>query len=113
MAHLAHTPLRLGAKTLLTVLVIGLSACTQFPELDAAQTPGIGQAPYPKLISLDGLLVGPEPRATVDVITNVQGRVAGLQARAARLRRVTAGPAGIEARLARLRQKAAALRAAQ
>ncbi|WP_425100079.1 hypothetical protein [Tropicibacter sp. S64] len=90
-----------------------LAGCADFPELDAAQTPGIETAAYPKLVSLDGLLVGPEPVATVEMIGAVQGRVSGLKARADRLRRVRAAPPGVSARLAQLRQKAAALRAVQ
>ena len=30
--------------------VLGLCACTQFPELDATATPGVSEAPYPELL---------------------------------------------------------------
>lgn len=90
-------------------LVTALAGCTQFPELDAVQTPGVLDAPYPDLVPLGGLLNGPEPRATVAVIQQVEGRVSGLRARAARLQRMQVGPRGIDDRIARLRQKAAAL----
>ncbi|WP_206080264.1 hypothetical protein [Pacificoceanicola onchidii] len=94
-------------------LAVTLSACTTFPELDAAQTPGVENAAFPKLVPLDGLLTGPEPRATVEMAQGIEGRIAGLQARASRLRRLSAAPRGVGSRLARLRQKAAALRAMQ
>ena len=53
MANPLRGPLRPGAMILMTGLLIGLSGCAQFPELDAVQTPGIEQAPYPALVSLD------------------------------------------------------------
>ncbi|WGW03701.1 hypothetical protein [Tropicibacter oceani] len=113
MANPLRGPLRPGAMILMTGLLIGLSGCAQFPELDAVQTPGIEQAPYPALVPLDGLLANPEPRATLAVLGQVQGRVSGLQARADRLRRMRATPAALSDRVARLRQKAATLRAAE
>ncbi len=88
-----------------------LSACTQFPELDAARA-DVADAPYPALVPLDQLLDGPAPRATVAEIATVEGRVGALRARAARLERMRGTTQrGLEARVARLRQKAAALRA--
>lgn len=92
-------------------LAAGLAACTQFPDLDATRTPGVADAPYPDLVPIDTLIAGPEPRATEAAIGQVQGRVSGLQASAARLRGVSAGPQGISGRVARLRQRAAALKA--
>ncbi|MDA7424070.1 hypothetical protein [Thalassococcus lentus] len=92
------------------VLASAFSGCTQFPELDAVQTPGLEDAPYPKLLPMDELLKGPEPRATIEQIGQVTGRVAGLRARAARLQAQSVGPVGIDQRIKRLRQKAAALR---
>lgn len=93
-------------------LATSLAACAQFPELDATQTPGVANAPYPALVPLDSLLTGPEPRATIEMVGRVEARAANLKARAARLKSATAGPgAGIDRRVARLRQKAAELRA--
>ncbi|MFW2543832.1 hypothetical protein ACN2XU_14405 [Primorskyibacter sp. 2E107] len=104
-------PMRCAVLSLSFVAALG--GCTAFPDLDAAQTPGLRDAAFPKLVSLDGLLVGPEPRATVAMAGSIEGRVAGLQARAARLRRHPPAPGGIAGRLARLQQKAAALRSAE
>lgn len=93
------------------VLAGALSGCSDFPELDAAQTPGLESADYPKLVPLGPLLTGPEPQASLAMVAGIEGRVAGLKAKAARLRRVQAAPQGVSQRLAQLRQKAAALRA--
>lgn len=64
------------------VLVV---ACAQFPELDASQTPGVNDAAYPDLVPLETLLNGPVVRATPEMRAGIEGRVAGLRARAARL----------------------------
>lgn len=89
-----------------------LASCAQFPELDASQTPGVADAPYPQLVPLDSLLIGTEPRATTDMIASVTGRAEGLRARASRIKRRPVGPAsGIDRRVAQLRQNAAKLRA--
>ncbi len=91
-------------------LLLALTACTQFPELDSTRTPGVADAPYPALVPLDTLLDGAPPRANAAVIGQIEGRVAGLRARASRLQSARVGPAGIDARAARLRQRAEALR---
>ncbi len=99
---------------LLCVLALPLAVptgCARFPELDAAQTPGVMDAPYPRLVPLEPLLNGPVPRASAADIPEVEGRVAGLRARAARLQAVQVGPGDVARRVARLRQRAAALRA--
>ncbi|KUF10422.1 hypothetical protein AVJ23_13145 [Pseudoponticoccus marisrubri] len=98
---------------LIPLALAGLvSACTQFPELDAATSSAVAEAPYPQLVPLEGLLAGSEPRATPEIRAQVQGRVGQLRARADGLRAARVAPqSGIAARLARLRQKAAALRA--
>ncbi|WP_094021755.1 hypothetical protein [Maliponia aquimaris] len=95
----------------LPALAAGLGGCAQFPELDAAQTPGVADAPYPRLLPLEALLNGPAPRASEAAIATVEGRVGALRARAARLQRIDIAPSGVQGRLARLRQKAAELRA--
>jgi len=89
----------------------GLSGCAQFPELDAMQTPGVEDAPYPKLLPLDTLLNGPAPRASEATLVQVEGRLAALRARADRLQQVPADGQDTDSRMARLRQKASALRA--
>lgn len=67
------------------LLAAALAACSQFPELDAAVSPGVAEADYPTLLPLGGLLTGPEPRATQEMRGGIEARVAGLRARAARL----------------------------
>ncbi|MGH1416778.1 MAG: hypothetical protein ACRBB0_25050 [Pelagimonas sp.] len=100
--------MRVGA-----LIVIGLLAgCAEFPELEAGETPGVANAPYPKLVPLETLLVADAPVATVEMVGQVEGRAGGLRARAARLQTMRVGSgAGIAQRVARLRQKAAQLRA--
>jgi hypothetical protein len=88
-------------------------ACTQFPELDEAATPGVAQAPYPQLVPLESLLAAPAPvRATEETVDTVEGRVDSLRSRADRLKSVeVAQGAAVPDRLARLRRQAEALRA--
>lgn len=92
------------------ILLGGLGACTQFPELDAVQTPGVATAAYPDLLPIEDLLNGPVPEADAAAIASVQGRVSALRARAARLQRVQGDPGDVDGRMARLRRKAADLR---
>lgn len=88
-----------------------LTACTQFPELDQTATPGVATSPYPGLVPIETLLVGPTPRATDVVRQSIEARVAGLRTRADALHRARTGPGSdLARRLARLRQRAAALR---
>ena len=89
----------------------GLCACTQFPDLDATRSAAVAGAPHPALVPIETLLAGPEPRATEAAVGAIRGDVAGLQARAARLRGVQTGPQAIAGRVARLKQRAAALQA--
>lgn len=98
---------------ILTAGTIVLAACTQFPELDEAATPGVAEAPYPDLVPLDTLLTGPdEIRAVPETVPEVEARVDLLRAKADRLMgaRVSQS-AAVPTRLARLRQKAEDLRA--
>lgn len=95
----------------LPALGAGLPGCTQFPELDAVQTPGVANAAYPRLLPLEALLNGPAPRASEAAIATVEGRVGALRARAARLQRLEIAPRGVDGRLARLQRRAADLRA--
>lgn len=65
-----------------------LAACTQFPELDATVAPELENAAYPELLPLEPILA----HASTDSIdpvqaqSDLQGRLAGLRARADRLR---------------------------
>ena len=93
--------------------LVGLMAgCTEFPELDAVQTPGIQDSPYPALVPLETIVNDPEPIATPEMIGQVRGRAAGLDRRAGDVRGgQPASATAVDARLARLRARAEALRA--
>lgn len=105
------------ARTAALALVVALAGCTQFPDLDETETPGVADAPYPRLVPLDSLLEAPEPLAQPEMLEDLDARVADLQGRAGQLQGITPLPAAqnddVSDRLARLRQKADALRAAQ
>jgi hypothetical protein len=104
--------LRLSLICLGFALGLGLSGCTQFPELDATQTPGVADAAYPDLLPLGTFLNGRLPQVSGAAIASVQGRVMALRARADILQRANVSQQGnVDSRVARLRQKAAALRA--
>ncbi len=98
--------------TALTLFALAgaLPACTQFPELDAVQTPGVATAPYPKLLPLSDLLGGPMPEVSAETIIRVEGRVGALQSRADRLRGAQVAQTRVDDRLTQLRQRAADLR---
>ena len=69
-----------------------LTACVSFPDVPS-QRPVSEDAEYPRLLPLDELLVGPEPRATVAVIGNMQSRVDALRAKSVRLQGPVIEPA--------------------
>ncbi len=77
-----------------------LCACAQFPELDRTQTPGVADAPYPRLVPIGTLLEAEPARATPEMRAGVLGRVGALRARAARLN----GPVVDAATQARMRR---------
>ncbi len=65
-----------------------MAACTQFPALDRRATPELLAADYPKLVPIDPLLAS-ATAGQIDAVkteTALTGRVAGLRARATRLR---------------------------
>ncbi|NOR30648.1 hypothetical protein [Sulfitobacter sp.] len=64
------------------------AACTQFPALDSRTTPEMLAAEYPALVPVDPLLAqAAAGQINADQTENsMNARVAGLQARAARLR---------------------------
>jgi hypothetical protein len=78
-----------------------LGACTQFPVLDDSVPDALARAEYPDLVPLDPLLAGlsDAPANNAQIEANLQGRVAALRARAARLR----GPIVDSATRARMR----------
>lgn len=93
-------------------VVLALTACERFPDLEETETPGVAQAPYPALLPIDQVLAGRAPTVGPADIAEVEGRAEGLRGRADRLGSVPAGlrQSETEARLARLRQRAEALR---
>ena len=80
-APLPVTVTRLGAGAALLILLTG---CTQFPDIDAATSSEARQAPYPALVDVTPLLTGAPVSATP--ASALEGRAAALRARAARLR---------------------------
>lgn len=80
-----RTWISLGCCALLLILP---AACTQFPELDRRATPELLASDYPEIVPVEPLLA----RAQMDRVNpdrteaRLEGRVAALQARAARLR---------------------------
>lgn len=65
----------------------GLSACAQFPELDAVISEDAKRADYPVLIPADGILARGRAGTLTDATTrNLRARAANLRARAALLR---------------------------
>ena len=69
------------------VLVLSLTACAEFPELDAALTSEMKAAGYPALAPTSELTASQAaPRLTETSASELTGRVASLRARASRLR---------------------------
>lgn len=104
---IAARPFRL---CLCLALAGGLANCTTFPDLDAVQTPGVADAPYPELLALDDLLNGRVASTSLAEMTVVENRVTGLRSRADWLLRTDPTPNSVDKRVSRLRQKADALR---
>lgn len=72
---------------LLAALVMGMSACTQFPELDARLTEADLQAKPPSLVPAERILAGTDTQAIgPDTQSSLEDRVAALQNRAEALR---------------------------
>ena len=66
------------------VILIGLTGCATFPELDGTISDAARNAPYPRLTALPATETGPVPDTTEAAMA---ARVAALNARAERLRR--------------------------
>lgn len=81
----SHVPASRIRTRVALLLACGVAACTQFPEIDAVETPGVENAPYPELLPLDTLLESGPPRATPEMRGDVEARAAALKARAAGL----------------------------
>lgn len=70
------------------VLICAVTACSQFPELDASVSEETRDAPYPELVPLEGLQARiSDTSITPEMRGGIEGRVARLRARAARLKR--------------------------
>ncbi len=67
-------------------LFLLLCACTQFPELEALDSPATRTAEYPALLPMDRLLSADIERATPQQARSIAGRAAALRARARKLR---------------------------
>lgn len=73
--------------SLLAALVLGVTGCTQFPELDARLTEADLQAQPPALIPAERILAGTDTQAIgADTQSTLEDRVAALQTRADTLR---------------------------
>jgi hypothetical protein len=75
-------------------LILTLTACTQFPELDNAVSPSAQDAEFPELVPVQGLLTQAEPQngKPEDTINTLNARVAALRNRANRLRGTVVDP---------------------
>lgn len=93
------------------LFVVTLTACTSFPELDRAESPGVSSAPFPGLLPMERLLTGPDAQIAEgdgDAILARADSIRGYGTPRAR------GPATADAaRVARLRTRAAELRQIQ
>ncbi|WP_375280779.1 hypothetical protein, partial [Pseudooctadecabacter sp.] len=69
-------------------LPVVLVACTEFPELDQRITPELAAAPVPDLVPIAPLIAqaNAAARVTEASASTLSGRIAALNARAARLR---------------------------
>ncbi|WP_456386903.1 hypothetical protein [Profundibacter sp.] len=64
-----------------------LAGCSDFPELDAAITSAARNADYPNLLPIDQLIADAQQvQISPETVTNLEGRISHLNARAARLR---------------------------
>lgn len=71
-----------------------LAGCTGFPRLDGTISAHARRADYPRLAPIDQLIAGADDQQITDVtIGGLQARIAGLRARAARLRGPVVDPA--------------------
>lgn len=70
------------------LLLAAVAGCTPFPDLDFTQTAALEAAPYPTLVPIEPILASVDAAPT-DAATEtaaLNARVAGLRARANRLR---------------------------
>lgn len=80
--------IRCDALCALSVPVLALTACTQFPELAYTQTRALESAEYPALVPIEPILAnapGPAPDPTEEMAI-LNTRLTALRARADRMR---------------------------
>ena len=97
-------------RALLPVLCLALAACVERPDVAARIDPAALAAPTPALVPLGPLLASAAALGATPVAGPPEGRIAALNARAARLR----GPvvdAATRARMAEAARRGAAIRA--
>lgn len=70
----------------LAILVLALSACSTFPELDARMDESDRAAPWPELVPVETLLAAAGPADTEAPTGDLAARLAALRARADALR---------------------------
>lgn len=68
------------------ILGLGVAACADFPEVDAALASGTASRDYPALLPFEELLAAPEARVTETDEAALLARAAGLRNRADGLR---------------------------
>ena len=90
-------------RMLFLICTLGLAACTQFPELEDSISPAAEDADFPALVPLEPLLAAntAQPTRGPEIAASLETRIAGLNARANRLR----GAILTRAERARLRQQ--------
>ncbi len=69
-------------------MVLALSACTQFPQLDETIEPPAEAADFPELVPLEPILadLAAAPERMAQTEAGLEARAAALRAKAARLR---------------------------
>lgn len=82
------TTLRGGLALPAALMVTLFAGCAQLPALDGTITPELEAAAYPDLVPLGPVLASAQSAGTdpLGLTTAIDGRVAALKARAARLR---------------------------
>lgn len=75
-------------------MILTLSACTQFPELDNAVSTSAQDAEFPDLVPVSGLLAQTVPQNDTpeSTVNTLNARVAALRNRANRLRGTVVDP---------------------
>ncbi|SPH17282.1 hypothetical protein DEA8626_00799 [Defluviimonas aquaemixtae] len=71
---------------MLTLIAPVLTGCARFPEVEAAESASVADAPYPALLPIDTLVAGTPSLPESDPAAPVNARAAALKARAERLR---------------------------